>query len=107
VAAACHACRHPIAARERPGRRDRCERCGADLHCCRQCGFYDPRAYNACAEPQAERVLDKERANFCEYFTVAAHGASAASSAPAAGRGPGGAKSGDARAELERLFRRR
>ena len=109
MAAACHACGRPIAARERPGRRDRCERCGADLHCCRQCRFYDPRAYNACAEPQAERVLDKERANFCDYFAVAAPSAPDAphAPAPAAERGAGAATSGDARAELERLFRRR
>ncbi|HEY2387944.1 MAG TPA: hypothetical protein VGK30_13350 [Candidatus Binatia bacterium] len=105
MAAACHACGHPIAARERPGRRDRCERCGAELRCCRQCRFYDPRAYNACAEPQAERVLDKERANFCEHFAVATDGASDA--APPAGPGRGAAPSGDARADLERLFRRR
>jgi hypothetical protein len=24
--------------------------------------------YNECHEPQAERVVDKDRSNFCEYF---------------------------------------
>jgi hypothetical protein len=30
---------------------------------------FDPKAYNECNEPQADRVLEKERANFCDYFT--------------------------------------
>ena len=60
---ACYACGADIGARERVGRRDTCPSCGVDLHSCRQCGFYDARAYNECAEPQADRVLDKVRAN--------------------------------------------
>jgi len=55
--------------RERdPGRQEQCSVCGADLHCCRNCNFYDYGAYNDCHEPQAERVLDKTRSNFCEFF---------------------------------------
>lgn len=94
----CTACAADAGTRERVGRRDACPRCRADLHACRQCRFYDARAYNACAEPQAERVLDKERGNFCDYFAPAAAGApsDAVPSAPPS-----------ARAELDRLFRRR
>jgi len=50
------------------GRRDDCAECGADLHCCYNCTFYDASTYNECREPQAERVLDKDRSNFCDYF---------------------------------------
>lgn len=50
------------------GRRDECQSCGADLHACAQCRFYDPAASNQCREPQAERVQAKERANFCDFF---------------------------------------
>ena len=50
---------------------DRVSNCGRDLHCCKQCKFYDPHAYNDCREVSAERVVDKERANFCEYFVPA------------------------------------
>lgn len=50
------------------GRREVCSGCGKDLHVCRNCRFYDPQAYNACREPQAERVIDKDRSNFCDYF---------------------------------------
>ena len=38
------------------------------MHCCRNCRFYDPAYHNQCREPQAERQVDKERGNFCEYF---------------------------------------
>jgi hypothetical protein len=34
------------------------------------CGFYEAGAFNNCREPQAERVVDKERANFCDYFSA-------------------------------------
>jgi hypothetical protein len=50
------------------GRAAECLACGAPLHVCRLCEFYEPRAANACREPIAEPVMDKERANFCGYF---------------------------------------
>lgn len=50
------------------GRRDSCPKCGSDVHVCRNCTFYDLKAYNECRENQAERVVDKEKANFCDYF---------------------------------------
>jgi hypothetical protein len=40
----------------------------SDLHCCLNCSFYDIGTYNDCREPQAERVLDKSRSNFCDFF---------------------------------------
>lgn len=49
---------------DRIGRAETCPSCGADLKCCRNCAFHDERAYNQCREPQAERVLEKERSNF-------------------------------------------
>lgn len=53
---------------ESVGRRDTCPSCGRDLHCCYQCRFYDASAHNQCHEPQADRVVDKEKSNFCDYF---------------------------------------
>lgn len=52
----------------KPGRLETCLFCQGDLHCCLQCHFYDSQSYNECSEPQAERVLEKEKANFCDYF---------------------------------------
>jgi hypothetical protein len=91
---ACHRCGAHVDARERLGRRDACLRCGAALHCCRNCDFFAPGRHNDCREPLAERQVDKEAANFCEYFRVAA--------APAT---PREARTG-ARAQLEALFRK-
>ncbi len=53
----------------RIGFRDECERCASDLHVCRNCSLYDPSAYNECREPNAERILERERANRCDYFS--------------------------------------
>jgi hypothetical protein len=48
-----------------------CPRCRGDLRACRQCRFYDPAVADACRETEAERVADKTRANFCDYFAAA------------------------------------
>lgn len=101
----CAGCGADVGAPLRVGRRDTCPRCGVDLRTCRQCRFYDARAYNECREPQAERVLDKDRGNFCEYFAPAS-GASAVTPAGGAGVKAPAAGSG-VRENLERLFRRR
>jgi len=34
------------------------------------CSFYDSRVYNECRESNAERIVDKEKANFCDYFNL-------------------------------------
>lgn len=51
-----------------PGRRDECPKCHSDVHACKNCKHYDVKAYNECREPQADRVQEKDRANFCDYF---------------------------------------
>lgn len=50
------------------GRQGVCPRCGRYTHVCRNCRFYDPGSYNQCREPVAERVVDKDKANFCDFF---------------------------------------
>ena len=52
------------------GRKDECPHCSRDMRCCRMCSFYDPKAYNECKEPSADRILEKEKANFCDYFKL-------------------------------------
>lgn len=66
----CQACQTeiPLASGESVGFRDLCDRCRADLHVCLNCAHYDTTAYNECRESSAERQLDKERANRCDYF---------------------------------------
>jgi hypothetical protein len=65
----CWKCGHALDDMPKPlRRRDECPACGADLHVCRLCEFYEPSVAKSCREPVAEEVTDKERANFCDYF---------------------------------------
>lgn len=64
----CTFCSKEINIEGRIGRTDTCPHCGADLHCCVQCEFYDQFAHNKCKEPESEWVADREKANFCDFF---------------------------------------
>ncbi|GAB0056660.1 hypothetical protein SIID45300_00968 [Candidatus Magnetaquicoccaceae bacterium FCR-1] len=50
------------------GRSDVCPSCSKDARVCLNCRFHDPGSYNECRETVAERVVDKEKNNFCEDF---------------------------------------
>ncbi|MCG7901681.1 MAG: hypothetical protein JAY99_09890 [Candidatus Thiodiazotropha lotti] len=50
------------------GREAGCLSCGKPTRVCRNCRWYAPSRPNQCEEPSVERVLDKEKANFCELF---------------------------------------
>lgn len=65
------------------------------MRVCRNCTFFAPGAHGDCREPAAERVVDKERANFCEYFALGVL------AAPRREEGSEGA-----RAALDALFRK-
>jgi hypothetical protein len=64
----CQICKKEISPEMFVGRQAQCPFCSAWLHCCLNCLFYERGAYNDCREEQAERVLDKSRANFCDFF---------------------------------------
>ncbi|XOV82521.1 MAG: hypothetical protein ACFHXK_16880 [bacterium] len=77
-----------------------CRSCFYELHCCRMCRHFDPANATRCHEDRAETPIEKEVANFCEYFD------------PAAGRGPAGGntdtgmdKAQQARQQLDDLFK--
>ena len=38
------------------------------LHVCRMCRHYDTRLINACRHDHADKVVEKEQANFCQFF---------------------------------------
>lgn len=65
----CHACKNEIVIEGSVSRTDECSHCGADIHCCLNCAHYDPYAHNRCREPQAEWVSNRDKANFCDFFT--------------------------------------
>ena len=50
------------------GRESRCPGCDQATHCCRNCRHYTPGRPNDCMEPLSERVVDKDRPNFCDLF---------------------------------------
>lgn len=52
------------------GRSDSCPSCLADIRCCKMCLHFDAKSYNECRESMADRVQDKEKANFCDYFKI-------------------------------------
>jgi len=48
----------------------RCVNCGKDLRSCKNCRFYLSGARGDCRETNAEPQPDKERANFCDWFSL-------------------------------------
>lgn len=65
---ACFHCKKELDTTVRPGRGEACPACGSDVKVCLNCRFYDRNSYNECSEPSADRVVDKAKANFCEFF---------------------------------------
>ena len=75
-------------------RLEQCHHCHADLHVCRLCRSWNPRYTSKCSHDHAEPPLDRERANFCQYFRPAAD----------VFRNAGAAPGETARTDLEALF---
>ncbi|WP_026375460.1 hypothetical protein [Aestuariibacter salexigens] len=74
-------------------RREICTSCHTDLHSCRMCQHFCDDGRGSCNEDRAEWVSDRERANFCDYFT------------PSQKVRPSGQdKSAEAKAKLAELF---
>jgi hypothetical protein len=66
----CWYCGSPVSEPEPFGRSLRCAVCGKDLRVCRNCRFHLSGARGDCSETSAEPVGDKERANFCDWFSL-------------------------------------
>jgi len=65
----CYRCGSSLEALSLPlARLDLCPGCGVELHVCRMCRHYAPTAPDACLEDDANEVLNKAAANFCDYF---------------------------------------
>ncbi len=50
-------------------RSETCPSCGADIRCCKNCNHYSPSSHFGCKEHIDELVVEKERANFCDWFS--------------------------------------
>jgi len=66
----CWYCGSPVTDKEPIGRSLRCQSCGKDLRSCKNCRFFLPGARGDCRETSAEGQPDKERANFCDWFSL-------------------------------------
>jgi hypothetical protein len=68
----CHKCNKDIEFPETSKvlRSDECPHCAANIYCCLMCKFYDKSSYNECREPTADRIVDKEKANYCDFYIL-------------------------------------
>lgn len=65
----CFSCRKNVSVLDgKVSYREECPHCRSDVHVCKNCDFWDVRAYNECRETSADRVVEKERSNLCDYF---------------------------------------
>lgn len=76
----CFHCGEKLQFKDRIGLREECPKCRNDVHVCKNCKFYDSKAYNECTEPTAEVCREKDRANHCDYFVAGSGGGSGAKS---------------------------
>jgi hypothetical protein len=73
VEIACFRCGVSLASLSLPlTRQDQCPSCSVYLHVCMMCGYFAKNVAKQCREDDAEEVHEKERANFCEWFTPGA-----------------------------------
>ena len=71
-----------------------CPECKTDLHVCRMCRYYDLRYVGQCSHDFADKVLVKDKSNFCSHFRPD----------PNAYQGRGDAEKEKAQQELQSLF---
>lgn len=50
-----------------------CPGCKTELHVCRMCRHYDLRYVGQCNHDFADKVLVKDKANFCSHFKPSPH----------------------------------
>jgi len=70
VELSCYRCGASLAELTPPlSRQDECPSCAVYLHVCRMCDLFDAHVPKQCREDDAEEVTEKERPNFCDWFT--------------------------------------
>ncbi len=89
-----------------------CPKCGAALHCCKQCAHFEPSTRFQCLKPIPERIPAKDKANECTWFSPrvtvardAAGSSTQSNSVPAAAPAPP-RRPDDARAMFDNLFKK-
>ena len=91
-----------------------CPKCGAALHCCKQCKYFDSSTRFQCLKPIPVRIAGKDQANECEFFKSRVTVARDAPPPAANGDGYAGStpptaaprSAGDASAAFDSLFKK-
>ena len=65
----CFNCGHQTSPTQKIELASRCEKCGEDLHICRNCLHFDPSARWECRQTLTAPVRTKNTRNECELFT--------------------------------------
>ena len=65
----CNRCGQQRIALEEPTPDETCVKCGADLHCCGNCRFFDTTTTWECRENIPARVSNKHGRNECTFFS--------------------------------------
>jgi len=109
VASRCFSC--AVALASDTDFRGNCPKCGAALHCCKQCVHFDSSTRFQCHKPIPVRIPVKDQANTCEFFspmvTVARDSAAPHSSSNrVVDNTPAPRNASDARAAFDSLFKK-
>ncbi len=86
-----------------------CPKCGAALHCCKQCAHFDPSKRFQCVKPVPARIAVKDQANECEFFSprvTVARDANAAAAQPQVNLNQAPRNPNEARAAFDSLFKK-
>ena len=81
----------------------KCAKCGAELHSCRQCNYFDPGARFECAQPIPTNLPDKTEKNDCTFFALRVK---LEKETTISGSAAGSGKVDTARAAFDRLFKK-
>jgi len=90
----------------------KCPKCQLELHCCKQCRFFDTGAQFECTQPISERIYPKDAKNSCKFYefrtTVEKDTAPTSYSQPnaATAAAPAARRPTDARQAFEDLFKK-
>jgi hypothetical protein len=87
-----------------------CPKCGAALHCCKQCTHFEPSTRFQCVKPIPVRIAVKDQANECASFmsrvTVARDASVPTNGNTPAANVPVPRNAQDARAAFDQLFKK-
>jgi hypothetical protein len=77
----------------------KCPKCGAELHSCRQCTYFDTSSRFECTQPIPVRIARKDERNECTFYSMRVRVEKETST-------PSSARPEDARKAFENLFKK-